>query len=129
MALLQSICHFAHLPNGFRHRDLRPLVASLLGRELAAYSAGAMTYDLRRLPLHGVIARRPRSFRYVVTPDGMRLAFGLSRIYLRLLQPNWTDLLADTDQLPAPLRTALGQLDTALHQLHADARDPFRDAV
>jgi hypothetical protein len=107
LALLQAVCHFAHVPNGFRHRDLRPLVASLLGRELAAYPTGAMIYDLRRLRLHGMIARVPRSSRYVVTPDGMRLAFGLRRIYLRLLQPNWTDLLVDTDQLPTPLRTAL----------------------
>jgi hypothetical protein len=88
-----------------------------------------MTYDLRRLRLHGVIARVPRSFRYVVTPDGMRLACGLSRIYLRLLQPNWTDLLVDTNLLPAPLRTALLQLDTALRQLHAETLDPDRDAA
>jgi len=32
-------------------------VAGLLGRDLAIYSAGAMTYDLRRLRLHGIIAR------------------------------------------------------------------------
>ena len=68
LALLQAVCHSAHLPNGFRHRDLRPMVASLVGRELTAYSAGAMTYDLRRMRLQGVIERVPRPFRYVVTP-------------------------------------------------------------
>ena len=25
--LLQAICHFAHVPHGFRHRDLRPPLA------------------------------------------------------------------------------------------------------
>jgi len=125
LALLQALCHFTHLPNGFRHRDLRPLVASLLGRDLSTYSAGSMTYDLRRLRLHGVIARVPGSFRYTLTADGMRLAFGLSRIYLRLLQPAWADLLAPTNALPSSLRTALHQLDAALHQLHTDTPAPL----
>lgn len=129
LALLQALCHFAHLPNGFRHRDLRPLVASLLGRELTAYSAGAMTYDLRRLRLHGVIARIPRSFRYFVSSEGMRLAFGISRIYLRLLQPNWTDLLVPINQLPTPLRAALLQLDSALRELDADGLHLLNDVA
>src|SRR5262249_2058283 len=33
VALLQALCGFAHLPAGFRNRDLRPLVAALLGRD------------------------------------------------------------------------------------------------
>ena len=32
LALLQALCRFAHLPAGFRNRDLRPHVAALLGR-------------------------------------------------------------------------------------------------
>ena len=59
----------------------------------------------------------------------MQLAFGLSRIYLRLLQPNWSDLLVDTNQLLKPLRTALLQLDTALRLLHADALGPLGNAA
>src|SRR5438067_9861221 len=58
-ALFGALCRFSHLPDGFRHRDLRPLVAALLGRPLASYSAGAMTYDLRRPRLHGIIQRAP----------------------------------------------------------------------
>ena len=67
----------------------------------------------------------PRSFRYTLTSDGMRLAFGLSRIYLRLLHPGWADLLAPTNALPSPLRTALHQLDAALRQLQADIPLPL----
>jgi len=59
LALLQALCSFSHLPLGFRNRDLRPQVAQLLGWELARYSPGAMTYDLRRLRLHGLIQRVP----------------------------------------------------------------------
>ena len=46
MALFQALTGFAHLPRGFRNRDLRPQVEALLGRP---YSAAQMTYDLRRL--------------------------------------------------------------------------------
>jgi hypothetical protein len=119
LALLQALCSFGHVPQGFRHRELRPLVASLLGRDLDRYSAAAMTYDLRRLRLHGLIQRMPHTFRYTVTLAGLRLAFGISRIYVRLLQPTWTALQFPTPELPEPLRVALRQLDTALLQLTA----------
>ena len=119
LALLQALCSFSHLPLGFRNRDLRPQVAQLLGWELARYSPGAMTYDLRRLRLHGLIQRVPHTFRYVVTPAGLQLAFVVSRIYLRLLQPDWSAFVASTTDLPEPLRKALVQLDAALHLLAA----------
>ncbi len=54
-ALLEALCGFAHLPGGFRHRDLRPRVAALLGEP--TYSANQMTYDLRRLRRKGLIVR------------------------------------------------------------------------
>jgi hypothetical protein len=66
-ALLQAISHFSLIPAGFQNRDLRPVVAAVLGRELNAYSRGAMTYDLRRLHQHGLIQRVPRTHRYIVT--------------------------------------------------------------
>ena len=108
-----------------RHRELRPIVAALLGRDLEHYSAGAMTYDLRRLRLHGLIERVPHSFRYTVTADGLHLAFGISRIVLRLLQPSWASLLASDLDLPAPLRDALARLDAAIRMLpHANSLHP-----
>jgi len=119
LALLQALCSFSHLPLGFRNRDLRPQVAHLLGWDLARYSPGAMTYDLRRLRLHGLIQRVPHTFRYIVTPAGLQLAFVLSRIYLRLLQPDWSTCVASTSDLPEPLRKALVQLDAALQLLTA----------
>lgn len=130
LALLQALCEqVAPRPNGFRHRELRPLVASLLGRDLDQYSAGAMTDDLRRLRLHGLIERVPHSFRYTVTTDGLHLAFGLSRIYARLLQPRWATLLAPAPDLPAPLREALVRLDAALVQLRPVTLSPLAEAA
>ena len=114
-ALFGALCHFSHLLNGFRTRDLRPLVAALLGRELASYTAGAMTYDLRRLRLHGVIQRAPRTLRYTLTASGMRAAFLHTTLYRRLRRPHGPDHAYP--QLPSPLDAALRQLDTALHEL------------
>jgi hypothetical protein len=128
LALLQALCRVAPRPAGFRHRDLRPLVASLLGRDLDDYSANAMTYDLRRLRQHGLIQRVPKTFRYTVTADGVHLAFGLSRLYARLLQPSWAALLAPSADLPPMLRHALLQLDAALDQLRPTPHTPVQAA-
>jgi hypothetical protein len=46
----------------------------LLDRELDVYSSGAMTYDLRRLRLHGLIQRVYRTRRRSVTHDGWQIA-------------------------------------------------------
>ena len=117
-ALLGALCRFSHVPGGFRHRDLRPLVAGLLSRDLEAYSRCAMTYDLRRLRLHGLIERVVGTHRYAVTPTGLRVAFFYTTLHRRVLQLGGTDL---TD-VPRPLRPAVRQLEAALHKLwhHAD---------
>jgi len=115
-ALLAALCHFSNLPTGFQNRDLRPLVAALLGRELANYSAGAMTYDLRRLRLHGIIRRAPRSLRYTLTANGMRAAFLYTTLYRRLRRPH-AAVQAHPSPFPSPLDAALYQLDTVLHEL------------
>jgi hypothetical protein len=114
-ALFGALCHFSQLPDGFRNRDLRPSVAALLGRELARYTPGAMTYDLRRLRLHGIIRRTPRTLRYTLTANGMRAAFLYTSLYRRLRRPhgaNWA-----YPQFPSRLDVALHQLDTALQEL------------
>ena len=51
------------------------------------YSAGAMTYDLRRLRLHRLIERLPRSHRYRITPTGAQVAMFYARLYTRALRP------------------------------------------
>ena len=118
MALLQAIAGFAHLPRGFRNRDLRPQVEALLGRP---YSRTQMTYDLRRLRLKGLIHRIPQTHRYSATTYGLKVAFFYSKLYLRILRPQWNALLPENDHLPRSLRTALDQLDAEIHKLHQEA--------
>ena len=118
MALFQAITGFTHLPRGFRNRDLRPQVEALLGRP---YTHTQMTYDLRRLRLKGVIHRIPQTHRYTATTYGLKVAFFYSKLYLRILRPQWNALLPDSDHLPRPLRTALDQLDAEIRKLHEEA--------
>jgi len=87
LALMQTLCLFALSPTGFRHRDVRAHVAQLLGRDPDAYGAGPMTYDLRRLRLHGLIERVPRSHRYRITLLGAQTAMFYVRLYARALRP------------------------------------------
>jgi hypothetical protein len=84
-ALMHALCLFALAPTGFRHREFRTHVAQLQSRE--PYSTGSMTYDLRRLRLHGLIERVPRSHRYRITPTGAQVAMFYARLYTRALRP------------------------------------------
>jgi len=86
-ALMHALCLFTLAPAGFRHRELRDQVAQLQGRQPETYSPGSMTYDLRRLRLHGLIERVPRSHRYRITAIGARVAMFYARLYTRALRP------------------------------------------
>jgi hypothetical protein len=46
-----------------------------------------MTYQLRRLRLHGLIERIPKSYRYRLTDFGFRIAVFCTRTYARILRP------------------------------------------
>ena len=118
MAVLQAITGFTHLPHGFRNRALRPHVEALLGRP---YTTAHMTYDLRRLRLKGLIHRIPGTHRYTATSYGLNVAFFFSKLYLRILRPQWNALLPESDHLPRPLRVALDQLDAEIQKLHQEA--------
>ena len=79
MALLLALTLFQHLIDGFHNRDLRGLVADLLGVTITDYT-GAQTYDLRRLRLKGLIFRPSKTHRYFVTPCGWKVARLFSRL-------------------------------------------------
>jgi hypothetical protein len=86
-ALMHALCLFALAPTGFRHREFRQHVAQLHTQDSETYSAGSMTYDLRRLRLHGLIARVPRTHRYHITSFGAQVAMFYARLYMRALRP------------------------------------------
>ena len=69
-----------------------------------------MTYDLRRLRLHGIIERIPHSHRYQLTSDGLRIALFFSRTYARLLRPKLAQIMREAPPDASFLRTALDRL-------------------
>jgi len=105
LALLQALCRFAHLLAGFRNRELRPHVATLLGRDLTTYSRGAMTYDLR---LHGLIQRTAGAHRYTVTSFGLRVACFCSKVHLHILRPGSASVAPSMGSRPtAPINCSV----------------------
>jgi hypothetical protein len=116
-ALLAALCVFRLLPNGFTNRDLRTHLAPLLGLDPEAMTSGQITYDLRRLRIHGLIQRIPHSFRYQVTPAGLRQALFLTRLTRRLLIPGLAELTDPSPPAPSKLRNAARAYDTALDDL------------
>jgi hypothetical protein len=115
-ALLTALIVFRLLPHGFRNRDLRAHLAPLLGLDPSHMTQGSMSYDLRRLRLHGLIKRIPGTHRYTVTDSGLRTAIFLSRVHTRLVRPGLADLLTDHDP-HTPLRRHLDRFDTAINDL------------
>ena len=116
-ALLAALCVFRLLPNGFTNRDLRGYLAPLLGLNPEAMTSGQITYDLRRLRIHGLIQRIPHSFRYQVTPAGLRQALFLTRLTERLLVPGLAELTDPSPPAPSRLRAAARAYDSALDDL------------
>ncbi len=112
-ALMSVLVVFRLLPDGFSNKDLRTHLAPLLGLDLQIMTAGRMTYDLRRLRLHGVIERIPHTHRYQVTPFGLRVAMLFTRTYARVLRPGLA-LVLDPLAMETPLGRQLERLDTAL---------------
>ncbi len=112
-ALLTALLIFRLLPHGFRNSDLRAHLASLLGLDPSLMTQGRMSYDLRRLRLHGLIQRIPGTHRYTVTDHGLRIAIYLTRLHSRLLRPGLSDALSAFDS-NSPLRRQLHRLDTAI---------------
>ena len=116
MALAGALCALVHAVTGCTNKSLRGRVAGLLG---ADYTSGQMSYDLRRLRLHGLIVRIEGTNRYRLTSEGIRVAVFYTKLHRRLLGP-----LLDADRPPASieLRRALGTIDRLLGDYIANAR-------
>ena len=116
-ALLAALCVFRLLPNGFTNRDLRTCLAPLLGLHPGAMTSGQLTYDLRRLRIHGLICRIPHSFRYQVTATGLRQALFLTRLTQRFLIPGLAQLTGPSPPGPSRLRAASRACEACLDDL------------
>jgi hypothetical protein len=105
MALTGALTTTLLAATGITNKSLRALMTGLTH---APYSPGQMTYDLRRLRLAGLIRRIEHTNRYVLTPDGVKVAVFYTKLHNRLLRPL---LAADQPQAPHELRAALRAID------------------
>ena len=89
----------------FTNQDLRQAFAVLLGRRSHEITPGRMSYELRRLRLHGLIERLPKTHRYRLTDEGLRTALFYTRVYSRILRPAMAPIIpiAPADS-PASMR-------------------------
>ena len=105
---------FSFQLRGFTNSEMRALLAQLLGFDPANYPVGKLTYDLRRLRLHGIIERIPHSHRYQLTAEGLRIALFFCRTYARLLRPKLAEIMPKAPPIPSPLRTAFDRLESEI---------------
>ena len=72
---------------------------------------------LRRLRLHGLIERIPRTRRYRVTQQGLRTALCFHRTDARVLRPALAVVFEQDAPNPAPLQEAVQRLDREIDRL------------
>ena len=116
-ALLQALLIHRLLPHGFTNRDLRILIAPLLGKTPEDITAGKMTYDLRRLRAHGLIQRIPNTRRYQVTDIGLQDALLFTHAHAHLLRTGLAELTDPSPPRSSPLRAAARAYQAAFDDL------------
>jgi hypothetical protein len=115
-ALFSALLVFRLLPRGFSNRELRDHWAPLLGKTPQSITPGQMTYHLRRLRLHGLIERIPKSHRYRITENGWRASLFCTRCYNRLLRPGLAEVMPQEASTDTTIRRRFDQLDAALDE-------------
>ena len=121
-ALWTALLLFQLLPTGFSNRNLREHLAPLLGQQPADLTQGRMTYHLRRLRLHGMIERIPKSHRYRLTNLGLRTGLFFTRTYSRLLRPGLGRILPELSLPNSALRHCFDKLDQEVTSWLAEAK-------
>jgi hypothetical protein len=123
-ALLQALLVHRLLPHGFTNRELRTLIAPLLGASTEDITAGMMTYDLRRLRAHGLIERIPHTRRYQVTDTGLHHAMLFTHAHDHLLRTGLAEITDPDPPAPSRLRAAARAYQAAFDDLARYAHLP-----
>jgi hypothetical protein len=116
-ALLRALLIHRLLPHGFTNRELRTLTAPLLGKRFEDITAGQRTYDLRRLRVHGLIERIPRSQRYRVTDTGLQHALLFTHVHDHLLRTGLAQISDPSPPRPSAFRRAARAYQAAFDNL------------
>jgi hypothetical protein len=114
-ALWQAMLLFELLPAGFSNRQLRTHLAHLLGLTVERFTQGRMSYHLRRLRLHGMIERIPKSHRYRLTDFGLRTAMFCTRAWARIFRRGLGMALPSASPVPNPILRGFDNLTAQIH--------------
>ena len=82
-----------------------------------------MTYDLRRLRLHGVIEKIPHTHRYHLTREGLRVCLFMVKVHRRIFI-NGLSQICDDNHIaqPGSVARAGRQMDRAIEKLINEAQ-------
>src|SRR5262249_48648452 len=114
-AIWKALLVFDRLPTGFCNRDLRNNLAALLGQPPEHSTQGRMSSPLRRLRLHGLIERIPKTHRYRLPTLGFRVAMLCTRTYARILRPGLGLVLPGNSSFPSALRRRFDKLEQQIN--------------
>lgn len=109
--LWHALLLFRLQPQGFRNADLRNHIAAFSGQSPEQIHQGAMTYQLRRLRLHGMIERIPGTHRYQVISLGLRTALFFTPTYTPTLRPALAFTVPGHRALDMPLKRCFDNLE------------------
>jgi hypothetical protein len=121
-ALLQVLLLFLLVQGTFTHKDLREHSAALLGRKPGQLTPGRITYDLRRLRLHGLIERIPKTRRYRITAKGLRTAIFYTRLYNRSLRTGLAIIAPAAASAELPMAKSIRTAETAVNAWYDHAK-------
>jgi hypothetical protein len=113
--LLHVLLLFLLVQGTFRNKDLREHIAPLLGIKPSQLSPGRVTYDLRRLRLHGLIERIPKTHCYRITARGLRTAIFYTRLYNRSLRTGLAVISPDAANANSPVARSIRAAEAALN--------------
>src|SRR5271163_391496 len=113
-ALLHVLLLFLLVQGTFTNKDLREHLAPLLGKTPSQLTPGRITYDLRRLRLHGLIERIPKTHRYRITAKGLRTAIFYTRLYNRSLRTGLAIISPGVANLKLPMARSIRAAETAV---------------
>jgi DNA-binding HxlR family transcriptional regulator len=118
--LLHVLLLFLLVQGTFRNKDLREHIAPLLGIKPSQLSPGRVTYDLRRLRLHGLIERIPKTHSYRITAKGLRTAIFYTRLYNRSLRTGLALISPDAANANTPIVRSIRAAEAALNTCWTD---------
>src|ERR1700751_4667931 len=120
--LLHVLLLFVLVQGTFAHSHLREHLAPLLGEKPSQFSSGPITYDLRRLRLHGMIERVPKSYRYRITANGLRTAIFYTRLYNRALRTGLAIISQRAIDYGLPIAKSIRAAEVAVNNWYDDEK-------